>query len=190
MGVILCLDCLKENDGYGFTVMSTATSIGGSGSWGSSTTYSCWPGYTHVSGDLQRNCLSSLIWEGRRPMCVPECDVTYPQSCKTCIAAVSFKPHCSIVNQTYITREVCRNQHALSPSYSVYFDGSVCLTSNCQFDIDGTSAQEVFSLTFSCSLRKYEDEVKQRRQHILLFVLTNFKIRSQKLTFYHCFFLI
>jgi len=134
---------------------------------GSRLYYSCWPGYTHVSGDLRRECLSSLIWGGRRPTCVPVCDAAYPQSCKNCKAVVSDRPHCSILNQTHTTSDACRVQHTLSPSFSVYYDGSVCLTSNCQFDIDGTSSQDVFSLTFSCTRRKSIDTVIQKEQPIV-----------------------
>jgi len=139
---------------------------------GSRTTYSCWPGYLHVSGDLQRDCLSSLIWGGQRPTCAPVCDATYPQSCKYCKAVVSDRPHCSIVNRTHITSDACRKQHTLSPSYSVYYDGSVCLTSNCQFDINGTSAQDVFSLTSSCSHRKSIDKVIQNEQQLFFTIMT------------------
>jgi len=134
----------------------------------SRTTYSCWPGYTHVSGDLQRDCLPSLIWESRRPACVPVCDVAYPQSCKTCRASVFNKPNCSIVNQTYTTSDSCRNQQTLSPYNSVYYNGSVCLTYDCQVDISGSIAQDVFSLKFSCSYSKYLLKMQLRKQHIIM----------------------
>jgi len=163
-------DCFSEDHGYGLSVMSTSNYLQSASildtSSGSRTTYSCWPGYTHVSGDLQRDCLPSLIWEGQRPTCIPVCDAVYSQSCKYCKAVVSDRPHCSIVNRTHITSDACRKQHTLSPSYSVYYDGSVCLTSNCQFDIDGTTSQDVFSLTFSCTRRKSIDTVIQKNDSV------------------------
>jgi len=123
---------------------------------GSLTTYSCWPGYTHVSGDLQRDCLSSLVWGGRRPTCLPLCEVTYHQTCKYCKADLSDQPHCSIINQTLMTNDTCRHQQTLTPEYSFYFDGLYCLSSNCQFDIRGTIRDDEFVSSFSCSHRTYE----------------------------------
>jgi len=124
---------------------------------GSIATYSCRPGYTYVSGNLQRKCLPSLIWSGRRPTCVPVCEVAYPQTCKNCNALASNKPHCTIVYQTHTTSDFCRNLTYSSP-YSVNYNGSACLFSDCHFVMDGSIAQGVFLSTTSCSRRKYLDK--------------------------------
>jgi len=157
-----------EEGGYGFIVniglIQLSAIIGSSDTnqpdeapIGTVVTYTCRTGFTHVSGDLQRECLSSLIWTGRRPTCLPICEVAYPQSCKNCNALASNNPQCSIINQTHTTSDLCRNL-TYSPPYSIYYNGSACLSSDCQFVIDGIIAQGVFISTTSCSRRKYLDK--------------------------------
>jgi len=157
-------DCLPEINTFGYDVfLSTNNQTQNFTTYpiieeisGSRTTYSCWPGYTHVSGDLQRDCLSSLVWGGQRPTCVPVCDAAYLQSCKYCRAVVSDQPHCSIINQTNnMSNDTCHNQQALFPEYSFYYDGLDCLFSNCRFDIKGVIREDEFLTWFSCSNRKY-----------------------------------
>ena len=55
-------DCLPEKDRYGYSIISTSNQTQNCTTYpikdvssGSLTTYSCWLGYTHVSGDLQRD---------------------------------------------------------------------------------------------------------------------------------------
>jgi len=125
---------------------------------GSVAIFTCRPGYTHLSGTLVRTCLPSLIWSGQRPTCVPVCEVAYPQTCKHCNALASNEPQCSIINQTLTTSDICRNV-TYESRYSVYYNGSACISADCQFVMDGSNAKSVFSSTISCSHRKYLDSI-------------------------------
>ena len=51
---------------------------------GESANYSCWPGYTHVAGNLIRTCLPTLVLSGQRPTCQINCTSMVLQQCLQC----------------------------------------------------------------------------------------------------------
>ena len=91
---------------------------------GDSANYSCWPGYTHVTGDLNRTCLSSLVWSGRPPTCELTCTSKVHQRCLRCKGEDDQDDVCAFKEQT-TDSQGCLG--ALRPELnvsSVYFDDS------------------------------------------------------------------
>lgn len=73
--------CYEDRNRFGYTVTEGGIVVGDSAN------YSCWPGYTHVAGNLNRTCLPTLVLSGRRPTCeLANCTSIVRQKCLQCKA--------------------------------------------------------------------------------------------------------
>jgi len=131
-------------NGFGNMVATSGLNVGDSAN------YSCWPGYTHVTGNLNRTCLSSLVWSGRRPTCELTCTSKEHQKCIKCEGETDSNKVCAFQKQT-TTSQGCLG--ALRPDLgvlSVYMEGSECYKYQCEETIDGV-ADSKWTARYTCA---------------------------------------
>ena len=97
--------------------------------------YSCWPGYTHVSGDLTRTCLTTLVLSGRRPTCELTCTSIVRQKCIQCKGETGSGGSCPSV-QSQANVDGCLGQLPFGLSSSVAVVGGNCYEYDCKESID------------------------------------------------------
>jgi len=142
-------ECAPEQDGYGYFVSTTGVTIG------STATFTCWPGYDHVSGNTSRECLPSLVWSGRRPTCQRACNTVYPQYCRNCRLNWNSLVHkCQYTSPIDMPSENCAALIQENYVLSAYFRNGVCLCSDCDVNIDDIGDSAFWTFTHSCFDRK------------------------------------
>ena len=145
---ILWLDtteCSPEQDGYGYSVTTTGVTVG------STATYTCWPGYYNVTGNTSRECLSSLVWSGRRPICQRACITVYPQYCRNCRFNWNNLVHkCQYTTAVTMPSESCAVLIQEKYMLSAYYSYGKCLSSDCDINIDDIGDAAFWTFTHTC----------------------------------------
>jgi len=147
--IIYTSECAPELDGYGYSVTNTGVAVG------SSANYTCWPGYDYVSGNTNRECMSSLVWSGRRPTCKRACTTVYPLYCQNCRFNWNSLVHkCQYTPAAPMPSENCAALNKDNVLLSAYYMDGKCITSDCDINIDDADAAS-WAFTHSCFDRKY-----------------------------------
>jgi len=138
--------CYEETNRFGYMVTTDGLNFGDSAN------YSCWPGYTHVTGDFNRTCLSSLVWSGRRPTCELNCTSKERQQCIKCKGEKDSSKVCAF-EPIKISSQECHG--ALRPDLgvlSVYKGDSDCFKYECEETIDGVADSTTeWTSRYSCA---------------------------------------
>jgi len=138
-------ECAPEKDGYGYSVTITGVTVG------STATYTCWPGFDHVSGDTSRQCLLSLIWSGQRPTCQRACITIYPLYCRNCRFNWNSLVHkCQYRSPITMPSQNCTALIQEQNVISVYYALGKCSTSDCDIYIDDLGDSSEWTFTHSC----------------------------------------
>ena len=105
---------------------------------GESANYSCWPGYTHVSGNLTRTCLPTLVLSGRRPTCEQTCTSITRQICQQCLGEWGGFATCpAIISLPHV--DDCLGQLSHDLSSSVAWINGICYEYECKETVSGLS---------------------------------------------------
>ena len=120
-------------NGFGYVVTTNGVNVGDSAN------YSCWPGYTHVTGDLNRTCLTTLVWSGRRPTCEPTCTSIERQQCLKCEGETDSNKICSFTKST-ISVEGCIEAMPYVLGVSAAVRGDACYHYECDETVDDVSS--------------------------------------------------
>jgi len=121
---------------------------------GDSANYSCWPGYTHITGDLNRTCLSTLVWSGRLPTCKLTCTSKILQQCLQCEGEDDQQDVCAFKTQQTNSQECLELLRPELNVSSVYFktDGSTCYKYVCEKIFDDWSDKiNDWTARYTCS---------------------------------------
>jgi len=132
---------------------------------GESANYSCWPGYTHVAGNLIRTCLNTLVLSGQRPTCKIVCSSIVLQQCLQCKGTSStfFCPTTLAIGNGPCLGEL---PHALDTSVALV--GGTCYVYGCKqnLDYDAFSDEiENWAARYTCSRGNV---IKGRLRYIVL----------------------
>jgi len=144
--IICYIGCHGDINGFGYEVTTNDIVVN------ESTNYSCWPGYTYVSGNLFRTCLPGmLVLSGRRPTCELTCPSTVRQKCVQCRGETDPGDVCTF--QTSLTStEGCLEALTLEHAVSVALDGETCYEYACKETIDGwSSINTSWTARYTCS---------------------------------------
>ena len=140
-----CIGCYEEMNGFGYVVTTNGVNVGDSAN------YSCWPGYTHVTGDLNRTCLTTLVWSGRRPTCKPTCTSIGRQKCIKCESETELHKVCSFSSPN-VSAEHCMDAipHVLGISAAVTDD--ICYHYECDETFDDVSSSTAdWTARYTCN---------------------------------------
>jgi len=138
--------CYGDVSGFGYTVTTNDIAIG------ESANYTCWPGYIHVAGNLNRTCLDTLVLSGRRPTCNIKCTSIVLQQCLQCKGETSGSSSCPPSLAT--VDESCLGQLPYELNSSVALVGGNCYLYECKQRLDDdvvSGSIEDWTARYTCS---------------------------------------
>jgi len=145
-------DCYEEVNGFGFLVTTNGVSVN------DRATYSCWPGYTHIEGNIDRTCLPMLVWSGRHPTCGPSnCTSKFRQKCLQCKSEIDSLNGTSCLSQLPLPDvDECIGHLSHSDVLSVAVVDGICYKYECMETLVGLSDNSNdWTARYTCSNGMY-----------------------------------